>query len=122
MPGNWAQFQKLLNGRVEWPTGPITGLSPGFETRWVEAWVVQGTGTSLPEGTESEGQIWQGASQSTTQSSWSGFVMGQWTAAEPGWRSGDFSAGPALGIALVAMRNSSGDHEFDWWVDDITLF
>lgn len=116
MPANWAPFQKIYNGRVEWPTGPMTGLNAGFAPTWVEAWVVQGTGTS-------QNQIWQGPSQSTAQSSWSGFVPQQWTAAEPGWKSGNFSAGPALGITLLAMRNiNTGVNEFDWWVDPITLF
>jgi hypothetical protein len=127
MPANWASHQKLFNGRVEWPTGPMTGLHQGFAPKWVEAWVVQGTGwTDVPAADASvadptQDVIWQGPSQSTAQSSWSGFVPNQWTAAEPGWRSGNFSAGPALGITLLAMR-SNGAVEFDWWVDGITLF
>lgn len=117
MPANWAPLQKLLNGRVEWPTGPMTGLHANFEPTWVEAWVVQGTGTNQAD------MIWSGPSQSTAQSSWTGFVSGQWTAAEPGWKSGTLYAGPALGITLLAMRNKvTGDHEFDWWFDPIILF
>src|SRR4051812_35819886 len=91
MPANWAPFQKISNGRVEWPTGPMTGLDADSYPPWVEAWVVQGAHTS-------RNHIWVGSSQSTIQSSWSGFVMGQWTATEPGWKSGSFQAGPALGI------------------------
>lgn len=118
MPANWAPLQKLSNGRVEWPTGPMTGLHPNFEPTWVEAWVVQSTTGANPAD-----KILTGPSQSTAQSSWTGFTPNQWTAAEPGWKSGVFYAGPALGISLLAMRNkTTGDHEFDWWFQPITLF
>jgi hypothetical protein len=117
MPANWDTYQNLsTTNRVEWPTGPMTGLNQGSAPRWVEAWVVQGGGMG-------PGNTWTGPSQGTTQSSWSGWVANRWTAAEPGWINGSFQPGPALGISLLALRNSTaGSYEYDWWFDVVVLY
>lgn len=119
MPANWDFYQNVNFGtsRVEWPMGPMA-LTAGFAPRWVEAWVVQSsTGTTATSGT--------GASQSTSQRS--GWAPGytRWTAdgIPPGWVNGSFQPGPALGIALLASRNSTtGADEFDFWLDIIELY
>ena len=116
MPANWdpTQYINPGNGRIEWPTGPITGVDPGFEPIWVEAWAVQGGGLS-PD------QILTGPSESTSQSSWSGWVPGRWTAAEPGWKNGQFHPGPAMGISLLALRNGAGGYKYEWWFEVVAL-
>jgi hypothetical protein len=115
MPANWDIYQNLNSGRVEWPTGPMT-LSPGFAARWVEAWVVQGGGMGA-------GFDLPGPSQSTAHGSgWSAFMPNQWTADAPRWITGSFQAGPAMGISLLASRNSAlGTYEFNWWFDVVVL-
>ena len=120
MAANWDYFQNIEFGssNVEWPTGPMT-LTPGFEPRWVEAWVVQSS-TGDPDVISGAG-----ASQSTSQRS--GWVpdYSSWTAdgIPPGWANGSFQPGPALGIALLASRNSTTlAYEFDFWVDLIELY
>ena len=129
MPGgNWYQYQHLNNGKVEWPTGPTEDIDQGFEPpRWVQAWVVQGgrrrhrasTGTSYPG---------QGPSQSSSESSWSGWEPpDQWTAvrARVGKRNLPGS-GAATGIALLALYNrntSPPTYEYQWWVkSDLILY
>ncbi|OWV98650.1 hypothetical protein ATY81_26865 [Rhizobium sp. R72] len=117
MPANWYLTQHLNpnNGRIEWPGGPITGVDPGYDPKWVEAWAVQGGGLSAT-------QIWMGPSQSTTQSSWSGFTPGSWAAAEPGWKNGNFQPGLAMGISLLALRNNAtGTYEYEWWFEVVML-
>ena len=122
MAANWNYYQNVEYGseHVEWPTGPMT-LTPGFEPRWVEAWVVQSS-TGDPNVISGAG-----ASQSTSQRS--GWVPGNssWTAdgIPPGWANGSFEPGPALGIALLASRKGVSapyDFEFDYWVDIIELY
>ena len=118
MPGNWDTYQHLNNGRVEWPTGPLTDVDFGAERpTWLQAWVVQG-------GPPQDGTtIYQGPSQNTTQSSWFGWVPGRWTAAEPGWVSGNLQPGAAVGIALLALYNTNtGTYEYEWWHDAIVLY
>lgn len=118
MAANWDPFQNLNSGRVEWPTGPMT-VSSGFGPKWVEAWVVQG-------GLMGPGDTWTGPSQSTGHSSpWSGWGAGstQWTADTPGWASGTFQPGPAVGIALLASRSTATPYtyEYEWWFDVVVL-
>jgi hypothetical protein len=116
MPPNWDLIQHLnADKHIEWPTGPITGVSQGFVPTWVEAWVVQG-------GEMTADAIWPGPTQTGTQSSWSGFVPGRWTASEPGWRHGKFEPGPAMGIALLTLRNpSTKEVQYDWWFELVIL-
>jgi hypothetical protein len=123
MPGNWDLIQHVnpANGRIEWPTGPIADVHPGFNPRWVEAWVVQGEGLL-------EDHFWTGPSQSSRQSPWSGFAPDRWTATEPGWTQGQFQAGTAsapefaVGIALLALRNNAaGTYEYEWWHEIVLL-
>ena len=120
MPANWDHLQHLNGGRVEWPTGPITGLNAGDVPLWVEAWVVQGA----PGMGQGSGAILQGPSQSTSHSpSWSGWTAPypRWTADVAGWANGKFTAGQfALGISLLALRNG-GVQEFEWWFQPILL-
>src|SRR5689334_7360837 len=99
MPGgNWDQYQPLNHGRVEWPWGPITGVDESVhQPMWVHAWVVQG-GPDVASTT-----IYQGNSQSSSESYSSGWVPLRWTAAEPGWVNGSFHQGPAVGIAVLAL-------------------
>jgi len=122
MPGNWDLTQHVnpANGRIEWPTGPITDVAPGFNPTWVEAWVVQGGGLL-------DNEVWTGSSQSSRQSPWTGFAPDRWTATEPGWRQGQFQPGTAsvpafaLGIALLALRNNAGAYEYEWWHEVVFL-
>jgi hypothetical protein len=119
MPGgNWDQFQPLNNGKVEWPAGPMTGIDESVDhPKWVHAWVVQG-GPDTASTT-----IFAGASQSSAQSSWSGWIPDRWNAAEPGWVNGSFNQGSAVGIALLALYNKNTDtYKYEWWVDDIVLY
>lgn len=104
MAANWDLFQNLNSGRVEWPTGPLL-LNSGEIPKWVEAWVMQSS---------------TGASQRTAQ--WTGWVPNYWTAdgIPPGWINGQFQAGPALGMALLAY-DSSGTDKFYWWFDVVVL-
>jgi hypothetical protein len=117
MPGgNWDPVQHLHNGRVEWPTGPI-GTLDGYEPGWVDAWVVQSDflpGIPLP------GVDLHGPSQSCSGSGPGAFSATQWTAAKRGWENGTLAAGPALGIALMAMYKN-GTYEFDWWFKAVIL-
>ncbi|HWY82604.1 MAG TPA: hypothetical protein VNY10_11865 [Roseiarcus sp.] len=92
--------------------GDLT-VDPGYAPTWVQAWVVQGAGMGA-------GITSTGPSQNAAESSWSGWAPGRWTAAEPGWINGSFNPGPALGIALVALRSATGT-EFDWWFDVVNL-
>ena len=116
MPGgNWDHYQTLNpgNGRVEWPTGPYN-IGPTFAPTWVDAWVVQKPGNP--------GHDLPGPSQSTHGSGAAAFGPNQWTAATPGWKNGNFQAGPALGIALMAMSNAAaGTHEYNWWFKVVVL-
>jgi hypothetical protein len=121
MPANWDNFQYLRDGRIEWPTGPITGLVAGDVPLWVDAWVVQG---GMPGVGEGEGAILPGPSQSTSHSpSWSGWTAPypRWTADVAGWANGRFTAGQfALGISVLALRNGV-DQKFEWWFQPIFL-
>jgi hypothetical protein len=111
MPGNWDHFQHLNSGRVEWPTGPYN-IDPNFAATWVDAWIVQKPGLpafDLPGPSES------------THGSHADFTPHQWTAPTPGWTNGHLRAGPALGIALMAMSNGAGAYEFDWWFKVVIL-
>jgi hypothetical protein len=115
MPRNWDPSQNLNNGQVEWPQGPLTANGQDFPTagwtaRWLDAWVVQAS---------------TGASQATYLSNQSGpWPPGRWVAdgIPPGWRSGTFQPGLALGIALLAFRKGTPNDEFEWWVDAINLY
>jgi hypothetical protein len=115
--GNWYFYQPLINGKVEWPTGPTGNPGPGYEPRWVQAWVVQG-------GTRSSGIFNLGPSQSSSESSWSGWApAGTWIASEPGWVNGPLQPGPATGIALMALYNKNTNlYEYEWWYDAIWLY
>jgi hypothetical protein len=118
MPANWNPTQYLTNGRVEWPTGPITGLNAGDVPTWVDAWVVQGGG-------EGAGTILSGPSQSTNHSpSWSGWTApyNSWTADVAGWANGQFTSGQfALGISLLALRGAGGAKKYEWWFQVVYL-
>jgi hypothetical protein len=113
MPGNWDPIQHLTAaGQVDWPKGPYH--IGAFNPRWVDAWVVQDLGVPIP---------WPhldlpGPSQSAHGSA---FAAGKWTADTLGWRNGNLASGPALGIALMAMRDAAGHDEFDWWLDIVNL-
>jgi hypothetical protein len=125
MAANWDSMQTLNNGRVEWPTGPITGLNPSEEPRWVEAWVVQAdAGAVFPF----EGIKYVGSSQSSGHTPhWSGWGAGpytMWKADDPGWAYGNFTSGFALGIALLAYRDTATNPnttEFEWWYEIVWL-
>jgi hypothetical protein len=121
MPGgNWAYNQQLHNGRVEWPWGPLT-VDPGFNPTWLQSWIVQG---GPP--TSDETSFYPGPVQSTSQSAfWSGFTPNYWTATEPGWLSGSFTPGPAVGIAVLATDTGGGgttNYEYEFWIDLIMLY
>lgn len=116
MPRNWDPSQNLNKGQVEWPQGPLTANNgqdfptAGWTARWLDAWVVQPS---------------TGASQATYLSNQSGpWPPGRWVAdgIPPGWRSGTFQPGLALGIALLAFRKGTPNDEFEWWVDAINLY
>jgi len=115
--GNWDHYQHLHNGRVEWPTGPIGTLDPGYAPGWVDAWVVQSD--FLPQ-IPLPGVDLSGPSQSCHGSGPGSFSTTQWTAGTAGWENGDLKRGPALGIALMAMHKN-GAYEFDWWFKAVIL-
>jgi hypothetical protein len=126
MPGNWAQYQNINggNGRVEWPTGPLT-VGPNEVPKWIEAWVLQSSSSTTPPAKGVEGT---GASQSSRQSSGWEPGYGHWTADGPpaGWTNGMFLPGlPAVGIALESSRDNSTNpptNKFFWWSDVIILY
>jgi hypothetical protein len=117
--GNWDLVQHLNpnNSRVEWPTGPIGTIGSGYEPGWVDAWVVQSD--FLPE-IPLPGVVLSGPSQSSSGKDPGAFSATQWTAATAEWKNGDLVAGPALGIALMAMYKN-GAYEFDWWFKVVVL-
>jgi hypothetical protein len=122
--GNWDPTQHLnaVTGQVEWPTGPYD-IGQTFAPTWVDAWVVQWDiipGVPLPF-PPLPGFVFPGPSQSTHGSGPAAFAASQWTAAARGWTSGNLAAGPALGIALMAMSDGAGAYEFDWWLDVVNL-
>jgi hypothetical protein len=123
--GLWYLIQNLNNGKVEWPSGSTGDLAAGYAPAWVQAWVVQG-GDDDGDG-NGDGMSYPalGPSQSSNQSSWSGWApAGQWTAAEPGWVNGPLQPGAATGIALMALYNRNAtppSYEYQWWVSAITL-
>jgi hypothetical protein len=112
MGGNWNLFQNLneVTGKVEWPTGPLVFDGNLELPKFLEAWVLQGENGST------------GTSQRTVQSQFG--VPGWWTAdgIPPGWIQGNFQAGPALGIALLAWHDGATNTDgYKWWLDVITL-
>ena len=104
--GKWDSTQNLNGTRVEWPTGPLE-LGPNEIPYWIEAWVVQRS---------------TGASQRSDQSSGWGPAT-KWIADGNVWKQGDFIPGPAVGIALLAVRNPGPPvtSAFYWWVDMFDL-
>ena len=116
MPGNFNALQIINNGRVEWPWGQLTDVDLGFSPTWLQSWIVQG-GTVNP----SETAFIPGPAQSTNESAyWSGFPQDYWLASEPGWLSGSFSHGAAVGIAVLAIYDGT-NYKYEFWVDPITL-
>jgi hypothetical protein len=118
MPGNWDPTQRLntSTGQVEWPMGPYA--IGAFYPTWVDAWVVQDPAVPFPWPHEDL----PGPSQSAHGSDADGsFAANHWTAGKAGWKSGNLEEGFALGIALMAMRDGAGHHEFDWWLDIVYL-
>ncbi|SIT56671.1 conserved hypothetical protein [Mesorhizobium prunaredense] len=114
MAANWDFYQTLNSGRIEFPKGDQT-VSTGYTPRWVEAWAVQGGGMG-------PGLDLPGPSQSTAHGAgWSAFPPNRWTADWPGWISGTFQPGPAVGIALLASRNG-GATEYNWWFGLVYLY
>jgi hypothetical protein len=113
MPGNFNYFQTINNGRVEWPWGPLT-VDQGFNATWLQSWVVQGGPAAA--GTT----FYPGPAQSTNESFWSGFPTGYWVATEPGWLSGSFNSGSAVGIAVLAVYDGT-NYKYEFWVDPIYL-
>jgi hypothetical protein len=116
MPGgNFNPLQIIKHGRVEWPWGQLT-LDAGFSPTWLQSWIVQG-GTTAPN----ENTFFPGPAQSTNESAyWSGFAQDYWVASEPGWLSGSFTHGPAVGIAVLAVSDGT-NVKYEFWVDAITL-
>jgi hypothetical protein len=118
MPANWYPVQTLHGGRVEWPKGPITGLTGTDVPMWVDAWVVQGGG-------QYAGTVLHGPSQSTSHSpSWAGWTApyNSWTADVAGWANGQFTPWRfALGISVLALRDAAGGHKYEWWFQPIFL-
>ena len=111
--GNWDYIQDLVdqgNGAfaVNWPKGPLVGIRGHENPDYVEAWVVQRT---------------SGASQRSFQRVFAS--RDAWMADQQsgGWRRGSFTAGPALGIALLSVRDDRDPTKFShyWWTDEIFL-
>jgi hypothetical protein len=116
MPANWDLIQHINPTGEVGSTGPMT-LNPGFDAKWVDAWVVQG-GHLVEEVTHT------GPSQSTDQNA--PFVLGRWTASNLKWRNGTFQGSyePALGISILASRSNGGapyTYEYYWWFEIVLL-
>jgi hypothetical protein len=107
--GNWhpVQYINALNGRVEFPKGPII-LTGGEKPKWVDAWVVQASTGSA--------QTYYGSVSS------GGFaVADEWTANVRLYSRGRFEPGPAVGIALLYVKDGDVKKYFWWSADPIEL-
>jgi hypothetical protein len=102
--GNWHPVQYIApNGRVEFPKGPLA-LTGGDTPKWVDAWIVQSSTGSA--------QTYYGSVSSGA------FAMpNEWTANVRLYNRGSFQPGPAVGIALLYVKDGS-NNEYFWWSED----
>jgi hypothetical protein len=102
--GNWHPTQHIAaNGRVEFPKGPLA-LTGGDRPRWVDAWIVQASTGSA--------QTYYGSVASGAFT-----VAGEWTANVRLYNKGRFQPGPAVGIALLYVKDGD-NNEYFWWTED----
>lgn len=116
MPANWYLTQHLnpTNGRIEWPAGPITGLDPGYEPKWVEAWAVQGR---LERDADLDGPQPEHLPESLVR-----FCTGLLDCGRTQVEKRKLPAGLAMGISLLALRhNTLGTYEYEWWFEVVML-
>jgi hypothetical protein len=103
--GNWhpVQYIDAMSGTVKFPIGPLI-LNPGEVARWVDAWIVQ---SSTGSAQTCYGSIGSGAFGTPNQ----------WTANVFLYNKGRFRPGPAVGIALLYVRDGNRN-EYFWWSQD----
>jgi hypothetical protein len=102
--GNWHPVQYIAaNGRVEFPKGPLD-LSPSERAKWVDAWIVEASTGSA--------QTYYGSDASDAFD-----VADEWTANVRLYNRGRFEPGPAVGIALLYVKDGS-DNKYFWWTED----
>jgi len=102
--GNWHPVQYIAaNGRVEFPKGPLD-LSPSERAKWVDAWIVQASTGSA--------ETYYGSDASDAFD-----VADEWTANVRLYNRGRFEPGPAVGIALLYVKDGS-DNKYFWWTED----
>jgi hypothetical protein len=104
--GNWDHFQNIdgATGRVLASQGPLAPLAGGETPKWVDAWIVQSsTGSS---------QTYYGSARDGAFA-----VANRWIATDQLYSRGRFEAGPAVGIALVHVKNGN-KNEYFWWSED----
>lgn len=104
MPANWDPVQNIAaNGRVEFPTGPLA-LGVNETAKWVDAWIVQSKSGSA--------QTYYGSATSGAFG-----AAGKWIANVRHYNRGTFLPGPAVGIALVYVKDGN-NNEYLWWSED----
>ncbi len=103
--GKWHPVQNInpVTGRVEFPKGPLD-LAAGETARWIDAWVVQSSTGSA--------QTFYG-----TPSSGAFGTANEWTANVRLHNQGKFIRGPAVGIAVLYVKDGKRNKYF-WWCDD----
>jgi len=102
--GNWHPVQYIAaNGRVEFPKGPLS-LTGGEKAKWVDAWIVQSSTGSA--------ETYYGSDSSDAFD-----VPGEWTANVRLYNRGKFKPGPAVGIALLYVKDGNNNKYF-WWTED----
>ena len=103
--GKWIYDQKLTKGQyvVTHPEGPME-LDGNEVAIWLGAWITQRqTGATQ----------WTSTNTFTDETYWT---------APTGYRNGNLTAGPAMGLTLLATHNTvTGKNAFYFWPDQINL-
>jgi hypothetical protein len=103
MPANWDPVQTIVNGHVDFPTGPLV-LTGNQKPKWVDAWIVQSSTGSA--------QTYYGSKTSGAFN-----TPGKWIANVRLYSLGNFLPGPAVGIALVYWKDGN-NNGYIWWSED----
>jgi len=108
--GKWHPVQKIhpVTKLVQFPKGPLV-LATGETPKWIDAWVVQSSTGSA--------QTCYGSATGTPSALPAFPTATEWTANVISYNKGHFKPGPAVGIALLYVRDGS-KNEYFWWSDD----